>query len=69
MGKGNPNPTPKFEKGHKKVDGSGRKAGYPNQLTREIKTLLREAAEETGFIQRVPVLDAAGKQTGQFETK
>jgi hypothetical protein len=59
----------KFEKGHKKVESSGRKAGQTNQLTREIKTLLREAAEETGFIQRVPVLDAAGKPTGQFETK
>ena len=56
MGKGNPNPTPKFQKGHKKIEGSGRQAGQTNPITREIKTLLREAAEETGFIQRVPVL-------------
>ena len=46
MGKGNPNPTPKFQKGHKKVEGSGRKAGQINQITRDIKTLIRKAAEE-----------------------
>ena len=28
---------------------------------------IREAAEETGFIEKVPVLDAAGKPTGQYE--
>jgi hypothetical protein len=49
------------------VEGSGRKAGQTNQITRDIKTLLREAAEETGFIQRVPMLDDAGKPTGQTE--
>jgi hypothetical protein len=28
-----------------------------------------EAAEEVGFIQRVPVLDEAGKSTGRYEQK
>jgi hypothetical protein len=46
---------------------TGSTAGSTNVLTREIKTLLREAAKETGFIQRVPVLDAEGKPTGQYE--
>jgi hypothetical protein len=31
------------------------------RVSKDIKTLLREAAEEVGFIQRVPVLDEAGK--------
>ena len=62
----NPNPTNKFQKGHKPV---GRKPGLPNLMTRDIKTLIREAAEEAGFIQRVPVLDEAGKPTGRREFK
>jgi hypothetical protein len=62
----NPNPTNKFQKGHKPV---GRKPGLPNLMTRDIKTLIREAAEEAGFIQRVPVLDEAGKPTGRSEFK
>jgi len=45
----NPHPTSKFQKGHK----IGRKPGTTNVLTKDIKTLLREAAEEVGFIQRV----------------
>ena len=40
----NPNPQNKFQKGNK----LGRKPGQPN-----LMTLLREAAEEVGFIQRV----------------
>jgi hypothetical protein len=38
-------------------------------MSKDIKTLLREAAEEVGFVQRVPVLDAAGKPTGQTELR
>ena len=41
--------------------------GTPNVMTKDIKTLLREAATNTGFMERVPVLDAAGKPTGEFE--
>ena len=69
MGKGNPNPTPRFQKGDKKPEGSGRKAGQINQITRDIKTIIRRAAEEVGFIRRVPVLDAEGKPTDQMETR
>jgi hypothetical protein len=36
-------------------------------MTRDIKTLLREAAANTGFMEKVPVLDPSGKPTGQFE--
>ena len=36
-------------------------------MTRDIKTLIREAAANTGFMEKVPVLDAAGKPTGQYE--
>ena len=61
----NPNPQNKFQKGNK----LGRKPGQPNLVTKDIKTLLREAAEEVGFVQRVPVLDAAGKPTGQTELR
>ena len=47
----NPNPKNKFQKGHARVAGAGRPAGSTNVLTKEIRTLLREAAEEVGFIQ------------------
>jgi hypothetical protein len=69
MARGNPNPVTKFKKGHKKVDGSGRQPGQPNYLTADVRKLIRQAAEETGFITTVPVLDAEGKPTGQFEEK
>jgi hypothetical protein len=36
-------------------------------MTRDIKTLLREAAANTGFMEKVPVLDPSGKLTGQYE--
>ena len=40
----NPSPSNKFQKGHK----LGRKPGQPNLMSKDIKTLLREAAEEPG---------------------
>ena len=49
----NPHPVHKFQKGQPRPPGAGRKPGQPNVLTKDIKTLLREAAEEVGFIQRV----------------
>ena len=55
----NPNPKNKFQKGHPGLPGAGRPPGATNVLTRDIKTLLREAAANTGFMERVPVLDAA----------
>jgi hypothetical protein len=60
------------EKGSSRISTSpiphgGRKPGQPNLMSKDIKTLLREAAEEVGFVQRVPVLDAAGEPTGQTE--
>jgi hypothetical protein len=42
----------------------GRQAG-----TRDLRTLVREAAEAIGFIERVPVLDAEGKPTGRTELR
>ena len=46
----NPHPVSKFQKGHKL---SGRKPGQPNLVSRDIKTLIREAAAEVGFVERV----------------
>jgi hypothetical protein len=66
-GMANPKPTNKFQKGHARLPGAGRKPGQANYVTRDIRQLIREAAEETGFIEKVPVLDAAGKPTGQYE--
>ena len=37
--------------------------------TRDLRTLVREAAEAIGFIERVPVLDAEGKPTGRTELR
>jgi hypothetical protein len=62
----NPNPKNKFQKGDKRA---GRPPGVANTLTRDIKSLIREAMEETGYIERVAVLDAEGKPTGQTELK
>ena len=69
MANPNPNPKNRFKKGHAPVAGGGRPPGATNILTKDMKTLLREAAANTGFMERVPVLDAAGKPTGQFEHK
>ena len=58
-----PNPTGKGLKPNKPGERrGGRQAG-----TRDLRTLVREAAEETGFIERVPVLDKEGKPTGGYE--
>jgi hypothetical protein len=50
MGKGNKNPTNKFKKGQPRPPGAGRKLGQPNELTTEVRLLIRQAAQETGFI-------------------
>jgi hypothetical protein len=62
----NPHPVSKFQKGHKLA---GRKPGQPNLVSRDLKTLIREAAAEAGFVERVPVLDAEGRPTGRTELK
>jgi hypothetical protein len=64
----NPNPSPRsrFQKGNKL---SGRKPGQPNLVSRDIKVLIREAAAEVGFMERVPVLDSEDKPTGQMEMR
>ena len=41
-------------------------AGRSFSATKDIRHLVREAAAEMGFIQRVPVLDADGKPTGRL---
>ena len=56
----NPNPQNKFQKGNK----LGRKPGQPNLMTKDIRTLLREAAEEVGFIQRVREHIRAARDAG-----
>ena len=60
MANPNPNPQSRFQKGNKL---SGRKPGQPNLVSRDIKTIIRLAAEEVGFIRRVPVRDAEGNPT------
>jgi hypothetical protein len=62
----NPHPVSKFQKGHKLA---GRKPGQPNLVSRDLKTLIREAAAEAGFVERVPVCDAEGRPTGRTELK
>jgi hypothetical protein len=62
----NPNPQNKFQKGNKVA---GRKAGQPNLVTRDIKTLIRGAAEAVGFIERIAILDAEGAPTGRYEMR
>jgi hypothetical protein len=69
MARGNPNPVTKFKKGHKKVDGSGRQPGQPNYLTADVRKLIRQAADETGYKEIIPVCDDKGMPTGKFEEK
>jgi hypothetical protein len=57
MANPNPNPKSRFQKGHKLA---GRKPGQPNLMTRDIKTLLREADANPGFLERVPVARTIG---------
>ena len=60
----NPNPASSFKKGQKKVEGSGRKPGQRNIVTKDMKEALLEAASRVGFI-REEDLDADGKPTGK----
>jgi hypothetical protein len=62
----NPNPKNKFQKGDKRA---GRPLGLANVISRDIKTIIRKAAEEVGFIRRVPELEAEGNPTGRTELK
>jgi len=64
MANPNPNPKNRFKKGHAPVAGGGRPPGSTNVLTKDIKTLLREAAEEVGFIQRVREHIRAARDAG-----
>ena len=43
----NPHPVSKFQKGNK---AGGRKMGQPNLVSKDLKTLIREAAAEAGFV-------------------
>ena len=43
----NPNPVPKVQKGAKKPEGSGRKAGQVNQITREGGVVNAKVEEKT----------------------
>ena len=38
----------------------------PNALSTDARRLIREAALETGFLKRKPVLDEKGRPTGNF---
>jgi hypothetical protein len=69
MANSNPNPKNRFRKGDPAPPGAGRPPGATNVLSRDIKTIIRKAAEEVGFIRRVPVLDAEGNPTGRTETR
>ena len=64
MANPNPNPKNRFKKGHVGVAGPGRPYGSTDLLTKDIKTLLREAAEEVGFIQRVREHIRAARDAG-----
>jgi hypothetical protein len=64
---GNPHPSNGFKKGHRRIDGSGRKPGTPNKTTQNLKDALLIAAERLGHIHETPKLDAKGKPTGEVE--
>jgi hypothetical protein len=64
MANPNPNPKNRFKKGHVGVAGPGRPSGSTNVLTRDIKVLIREAAEEVGLIQRVRKHIRAARDAG-----
>jgi hypothetical protein len=59
----NSHPTSKFQKGN------NRKPGQPNLMTRDIKPLLREAAANPGFLERVPVARTIGSLRLLFNNK
>jgi hypothetical protein len=53
MANPNPNPKNRFKKGHVGVAGPGRPRGSTNVLTRDIKSLLREAAASACLLVRL----------------
>ena len=58
-------PTNGFKKGHKKIEGSGRKPGQQNRTTEDLKQALLNAATSVGFIHEDDILDKDGKPTGR----
>lgn len=58
-------PTNGFKKGHKKIEGSGRKPGQQNRVSDDLKQALLNAATRVGFIHEEDILGEDGKPTGQ----
>ena len=58
-------PTNGFKKGHKKIEGSGRKPGQQNRVSDDLKQALLNAAMRVGFIHEEDILGEDGKPTGQ----
>ena len=53
-----------FKKGDPRPAGAGRQPGQPNYVTKNLRDLILQAAEEVGFVKRIEKFDAEGKSIG-----
>ncbi len=59
-----PGPGNPFKKGDPRPAGAGRQPGQPNYVTKNLRDLILQAAEEVGFVKRIEKFDAEGKSIG-----
>jgi hypothetical protein len=59
-----PGPGKPFKKGDPRPAGAGRQPGQPNYVTKNLRDLILQAAEEVGFVKRIEKFDAENKSIG-----
>jgi hypothetical protein len=59
-----PGPGKPFKEGDPRPSGAGRRPGQPNYVTKNLRDLILQAAEEVGFVKRIEKFDAEGKSIG-----
>ncbi len=59
-----PGPGKPFKAGDQRPAGAGRQLGQPNYVTKNLRDLILQAAEEVGFVKRIEKFDAEGKSIG-----
>ncbi len=59
-----PGPGKPFKAGDPRPAGAGRQPGRPNYVTKNLRDLILQAAEEVGFVKRIEKFDAENKSIG-----
>ena len=59
-----PGPGKPFKAGDPRPAGAGRQPGQPNYVTKNLRDLILQAADEVGFVKRIEKFDAENKSIG-----